>query len=396
MNNRRLYWMTRVLMLAVLAVASGRTFAADEKLSEAELLEKVQSINPAPYAELVSDRLCISLPSKHVRKLDNPTEQMEFWDSIVADHDELAGHAYLRNFADRINIDVQISIGAAHSGYPIQGYSLWNIVDLEQLRETGSWGWFHELGHEAQSRPDKAWGPNNYYAFDGSIECTVNIYSTHARDMHGIKSPGGWGWTSYPIKVMQKALSVAEDPAKNYAGVGVGTKLAMCLQLRDAFGWETWQEVLRGYNRDYDKGVIEGKWSDQRKRDELLFRFSRASGHDLTRWFTECWGVEASDEAVAKVAELGLPSWMPAIGGIDGVQTVEGGEKEFDLAGNVLSMDGVAEIVNVTQPEHGKLTEKREGLWVYTPKPGYSGKDSFTYSVKSSTGHIATSTIRPG
>lgn len=349
---------------------------------------------PAPYAELVCDHLCISLPSKYIRELDNPSELMRFWDKTVAGHDWLGGHSHLRKFPDRINIDVQISVGAAHSGYPAQGNHAWGLIDLEHLRRDGSWGWFHELGHEAQTRPDKRWRHNNYYTFDGSIECTVNLYSSHARDMHGVRGRSGWGWTSYPELVMRRALSVVADPEKSYASVGVGKKLAMMLQLRDAFGWDTWHEVLGGYTRDFDKGVISGRWGDQRKRDEFLLRFSKACGHDLTRWMRDYWGVAVSDEAVAKLAELGLPDWLPAAGGIQGVQKVGSGGCEFDLAGSLLSFDGKAEIVSVEQPENGRLEELSQGVWRYIPDPGFDGVDSFSYEVKSSTGHISSAVVR--
>jgi len=362
--------------------------------SDKEWVEKIRDY-PAPYAELVCDHLCISLPSKYVRDLHNPTELMQFWDKTVAGHDWLGGHAHLRKFPDRINIDVQISIGAAHSGYPAQGNQAWGLLDLDHLRREGSWGWFHELGHEAQTRPDKRWPYDNYYTFDGSIECTVNLYSSHARDIHGIKSRPGWGWTSYPEQVMRKALDVVRDPEKTYASVGVGQKLAMMLQLRDAFGWNAWQEVLGGYTRDFDNGVISGRWSDQRKRDEFLLRFSKVCGHDLTRWLRDYWKVAVSDQAVAKVAELGLPEWLPATGGIQGVQKVAAEGCEFDLGGSLLSFDGKAKLLSVEQPEQGVLEELAEGVWRYLPRDGFAGEDSFSYKVQSSTGHISTVVVRP-
>lgn len=362
--------------------------------SDEEWIDNIRDY-PAPYAELVCEHLCISLPSKYIRNLDNPTELMRFWDKTVAGHDWLGGHAHLRKFPDRINIDVQISVGAAHSGYPTQGNKAWGLLDLDHLLREGSWGWFHELGHEAQARPDKRWPHDNYYTFDGSIECTVNLYSSHARDMHGIKGRSGWGWTSYPELVMRKALEVVEDPEKSYASVGVAHKLAMMLQLRDAFGWDTWAEVLSGYTRDFDKGAISGRWSDQRKRDEFLLRFSQACGHDLTRWMRDYWKVAVSDQAVAKVAELDLPEWLPATGGIQGVANVETDGHEFDLGGSLLSFDGKAELVSVEQPRNGRLEEVGQGVWRYSPAPGFTGRDSFSYTVRSSSGHKATAVVEP-
>ncbi len=312
--------------------------------TDEEWIDSIRDL-PAPYAELVADRIAISLPSKHIRDLDSPTEVLEFWDRTVGYHDDLAGHGHLRTFADRINIDVQIMAGAAHAGYPTQGTRLWRLLDIEAVLESGSWGWFHELGHEAQTRPDKAWRVNNYYTFDGGVECTVNIFSTHAQDRHGIRYEGGWGWTGCPTLVMQRAQRVADDSEACFATTDVGTKLAMCLQLRDAFGWETWKKVLRGYNEDFDNGVIQGNWGDQKKRDEFLYRFSKAAEHDLSRWFVEYWRVRVSEKGLQRVEELDLPEWMPAVGGISGVRNVSGPHYEMDLDGTALSFDESAALV---------------------------------------------------
>lgn len=360
--------------------------------TDQEWIESIRDL-PAPYAELVADRIAISLPSRYVRNLESPSEVLEFWDRTVGYHDDLAGHGHLRTFADRINIDVQIAAGAAHAGYPTQGTRLWRLLDIDAIMESGSWGWFHELGHEAQTRPDKAWRVNNYYTFDGGVECTVNIFSTHAQDRHGIRYTGGWGWTGCPTLVMRRALRVAANPDSSFATTDVGTKLAMCLQLRDGFGWETWQEVLRGYNEDFDNGLIQGNWTNQRKRDEFLYRFSKAAGHDLGRWFSQYWRVGVSEEALQRVADLTLPEWMPAVGGVSGVRNVTGSDYELDLAGTALSFDGVAEVIEVRQPRNGTVATTDNGTWVYTAASDFSGLDEFEFDVKSSTGHIFTHTV---
>ena len=115
---------------------------------------------PAPFAEMISEHAIISLPSSLIRTLDNPTAVMTFWNDVVRLQDELGSHSTRRYMAERINIDVQVSYGYLHAGYPTQGptVSAENLMNLDHLRATGSWGWFHELGHEAQRRPDKSWG----------------------------------------------------------------------------------------------------------------------------------------------------------------------------------------------------------------------------------------------
>ncbi len=212
-------------------------------------------------------------------------------------------------------------------------------------------------------------------------------------DRHGIRHRGGWVWVSCPTRVMERARAIVTNPEARYATGDNGCKLSMHLQLREGFGWATWQEVLRGYNEDFDNGVIEGRWSDEKKRDAFLYRFSRAAGHDLSRWFTEYWRVGASEEGLRRVAEMQLPEWMPAVGGIAAVDVTSGSSHELDLAGAALSFDGVAEIVQVRQPRNGTLRETDRGTWMYMPNAGFVGVDSFEHGVRSSTGHVYVHTV---
>ncbi len=329
---------------------------------------------PAPYAELESEHCTISLPSSMVDAVDGMTAVMEHWDDVVRFQDELANHGDLRAMAERINVDVQISVGLLHAGYPTQGpdWASTAIPDIDVLEQTGSWGWYHELGHEAQRRPDKSWGWDNPYTFDGAVEATVNIFTSYAYDQHGQPSRGGWSWTGDRIEVMRRALAATE--AGTFAEVGVGDKLAMFLQLRDGWGWESWTDVFTAYNE-----ATEQPADTQAERDTFLARWTDATAHDLTGFFNTNWGLAANppdtDEA--------LPPWLPAMGGIEGtfVATPGGEALAWDLQGEALSFDGVA-VLDVDD----ELTDGGDGTWSWTP-PDEPATDAFTYSVTSSTGH---------
>jgi MYXO-CTERM domain-containing protein len=351
-----------------------------------------QRDNPAPFAEFESPRLAISLPSSMIRDLENPTALMTFWDEVVALQDALGTHAALRTNAERINIDVQVSVGYLHAGYPTQGPTVSGpeIVDLARLRHGGSWGWFHELGHEAQRRPDKSWPWNNAYTFDGSVECTVNLFTSYAYDELGIPTRGGWSWTGGRVDVMRRALGATAGGT--YASVGVGDKLAMHLQLRDHFGWIAYRDALTLYNADALDALPQ---ADPDKRDLFLVRMSEAVGHDLGPFFVDVWGLEVTAESRAAVAVL--PEWMPALGGIEGrFESTPGTPLVFDLAGEALAHDGVADLGGVTEPEHGTLEDDGFGRFTYTPDPGFEGTDAFEYTVVSSTGHAVVSRIEIG
>jgi len=105
---------------------------------------------PAPFAELESEHVAISLPSAMVDTTDDMEAVMEHWDLVVTHQDALANHGDLRAMAERINVDVQISGGLLHAGYPTQGpdWASAEIPDTDALDAAGSWGWYHELGYK--------------------------------------------------------------------------------------------------------------------------------------------------------------------------------------------------------------------------------------------------------
>lgn len=64
-----------------------------------------------------------------------------------------------------------------------------------------------------------------------------------------------------------------------------------------------------------------------------------------------------------------------------------------DILSNDIDQDGdQLTIVDTTQPLNGVLIQS-EGFYVYTPDPGYSGADFFTYAVDDGNGNIVTATV---
>ena len=91
---------------------------------------------------------------------------------------ELATRPIERERPERYVVDVQISAGYMHSGYPIMTHDdvAAALVDLEKLMHQGHggvWGFYHELGHNHQSRD---------WTFDGTSEVTVNLFTLYVFD----------------------------------------------------------------------------------------------------------------------------------------------------------------------------------------------------------------------
>ncbi|MCA9260612.1 MAG: M60 family metallopeptidase, partial [Planctomycetales bacterium] len=211
-----------------------------------------QRDNPAPYAELVSEGVAMSVPSAWIRDLDDPTALMTYWNEATAREDYVGALETFRSGPERFNVDVQISAGLLHAGYPIQGptWASEELVDLESLLREGNWGYFHELGHEMQRRPDERYGNDNAYTFPGDVEVTVNIFANAALEAMVAEPPlSGWGWSAYPKEVMLRASQTVHDAAA--VGFDAKDPYPFYFQLADGFGWDAYRQVFAGYHDDF-------------------------------------------------------------------------------------------------------------------------------------------------
>ena len=256
--------------------------------------------HPAPWAELASPHVILSVPSEVIRDLDDPEALMKFWDRVVAAQDDLAGTAHDRVRPERIALDEQISAGYMHSGYPIMAHlDVKNtIVNLKELATKGNWGFFHELGHNHQSGD---------WTFEGTGEVTVNIFSLFTMETVVGQGPGAGHGAVAPDKVQKNILK--------HLGAGVPYEtwksdpflaLVIYMQLREGFGWETFKRVFAEYRT---LPADQRPKTDDQKRDEWMIRFSQAAGKNLGPLF-QTWGIPVSTEARKKIAHL--PTWLPA------------------------------------------------------------------------------------
>lgn len=254
--------------------------------------------HPAPWAELASDKVVVTVPAEHVRDLDDPAEVMAVWDRVLDACADLRARPRDRERPERIVADVEISAGYMHAGYPIMTHldAAATMVSARKLRG-GAWGLYHELGHNHQ---DKSW------TFGGTGEVTCNLFTLYVYEtVCGIGVDDARKNLS-PEKRRERIRKhlVAGAPFDQWQRDPF-LALMMYVQLREAFGWQPFIDVFAEYDR-----MPAGRRpkTDAQKRDQWMIRVSRRVGRDLGPFF-EAWGVPVSDAARAEVA--GLPGWMP-------------------------------------------------------------------------------------
>ncbi len=258
---------------------------------------------PAPYGVLASSNFVCVLTKKDIEDADlrEPARLMKWWCRVIELQDELAARLKPRTSAEMVNVDVQIGYGAAYAGYPVQAYDKhWdNLADVDVLTEQGSWGNFHELGHNHQ-RP--------WWTFDGDTEVTVNVFSTYCmRLLSSTSNEKGWRWTINPEEIRIRANKLTSE--KTYTTMeSVADRLVFWIQLADEFGWEVYRTAFEGYERDAAQHPDRLPATNQEKMDQWCLRFSNAAGHNLYGFMHDVWGIPISSKVNDQLKSL--PDWV--------------------------------------------------------------------------------------
>jgi len=250
---------------------------------------------PAPWGELETRKIVLTLPASVLRTLEDPVALMKTWDETLDLVADLAAIPKDRPRAERIVCDEQISAGYMHSGYPIMTWLDMppRLVSDAHMRK-GDWGIGHELGHNHQV-PD--------WKFEGTGEVTCNLFTMYVIDRIGGTKPAN-GRVGLPV--------VAEKFAKYTAGgkpdfakwkADPFLALAMYVQLQHAFGWDAYKKVFAEY-RALPAG--ERPKANGDRMDQWMVRFSKTVNRNLGPFF-QAWGVPVTEPALASIAKL--PAW---------------------------------------------------------------------------------------
>ena len=251
---------------------------------------------PGPWAELETDKVIVSVPSTLVRELDDPEELLKVWDQVLDAAADLATISRERARPERYVADVDISVGYMHSGYPIMTHldAAAYMASADALR-AGTWGLFHELGHNHQESD---------WTFDGTVEVTCNLFSLYLMEQVANKPVGGGhDALEHRARSIGKHLALGAPFERWQSEPFVA--LEMYIQMREAFGWETYKKVFAEYRalpREQRPST------ELEKRDQWMVRMSKVSGKNLGPFF-QAWGVPTSEAARASIASL--PTWMP-------------------------------------------------------------------------------------
>ncbi|AQT67148.1 hypothetical protein STSP2_00289 [Anaerohalosphaera lusitana] len=325
---------------------------------------------PAPFAELVSDNMIISLSKDKVTNLEDPEALMEFWEQGLTAQDDLAGLTGNRTRQTRMYSMIQTAWGSGYAGYPIGAWN-WDFANLQSLEQGYCWGQYHETGHLHQS---------GYWTDGRTGEVTVNIFSMVGIEAACDSGQAGTGWS----RMWDTDSRVDEYRNARLAGgfdeVGVGTRLVMYAQLRFAFGWDAFKQTFQTYHDDQQNASWKLPTNDQEEWDQFMTRFSRVVGFDLSPFFIN-WDFGVSQTAINSLSDL--PAWNMVETKPDSATVTQGKSVVLpDVAANDYSFDGTLNVTGYEDPANGTVTDNGDGTFTYTPDPGFEGQETLTYIIE--------------
>jgi hypothetical protein len=262
---------------------------------EAEWNETIRNF-PGPWAEFASDKLVITIPSADAQTIDYPAALMTFWDAILDAMADLEGSPHDRVRPERFVMDRQISLGWMHSGYPLMGHvtGVMDLIDIVTIQDNGSWGPFHELGHNHQYMP---------WILPGTTETTCNLWSVYISEHHlGLDLGTGHEALNTETRAQRMADYLATGP--DFSQWSVWTALETYLQLKEAFGWEIYQTLFPEY-RGLDPTEIPA--DNTARINEWVRRSAWAVGKDLGPFYVS-WGFPVDQWVLDEIAAL--PPWL--------------------------------------------------------------------------------------
>lgn len=284
--------------------------------------KEIQRLHPAPWADFMSDRYMMTLPTSWIYAYEDPTALMKDWDVRMNVVSKLLGKKEVRNNQVLYNIvDTSLYSDAFGIGYPTgnNGYmpsdatngnnKSWLLTPGKGFSDVE----FHELGH-AQLFSD----------FDGEGEASVNLLAVAvANQLYGINIDAGLGrsmngtphigrevaavnWMVTQNFRLGKAMDItsSEKNEVRYQQRGY----AKYVEVAALFGWGALESFYAEEERVAQQKLTKAGGM-LAKDDSRILRMSIAAKVDLTP-LIHFWGVQPKNAAAlaAAIATANLPS----------------------------------------------------------------------------------------
>ena len=355
-----------------IVTVTGAVEAPYFKLGETTDAEWVAGIRDrgTPFGVLDSPEATLVIDSDmYLRTLSDPQDVMTEWDYFCGKVREF--YAYDAGRQLPVHHDYYAAGGV--STYP-QSYGRGsNITNAEDLQSSSYALTLHEYGHICDS------GNIIFYEFG---ETSPNMGGKWMQEVHRKYS---WKQELTVGRINNYFRMQADDLWNHYNHYAVDVKGTPFDLLSDEFGPALIKDSVAALT------AASGLSTSQDKIDAWATELSSRTGYNMTDFFAS-WQLVVSASAQTNLSQYA--DWMPVERVAESL-TVEAGQAVVfnDPSSNDFSYDGGLTLTGVGQPSNGVVASNGDGTYTYTPNGGFTGSDSFTYTVTNATGNVFTSTI---
>ncbi|SHK49015.1 PA14 domain-containing protein, partial [Rubritalea squalenifaciens DSM 18772] len=355
-----------------IVTVTGAVEAPYFKLGETTDAEWVAGIRDrgTPFGVLDSPEATLVIDSDmYLRTLSDPQDVMTEWDYFCGKVREF--YAYDAGRQLPVHHDYYAAGGV--STYP-QSYGRGsNITNAEDLQSSSYALTLHEYGHICDS------GNIIFYEFG---ETSPNMGGKWMQEVHRKYS---WKQELTVGRINNYFRMQADDLWNHYNHYAVDVKGTPFDLLSDEFGPALIKDTVAALT------AASGLSTSQDKIDAWATELSARTGYNMTDFFAS-WQLVVSASAQTNLSQYA--DWMP-VERVSESLTVEAGQAVVfnDPSSNDFSYDGGLTLTGVGQPSNGTVAPNGDGTYTYTPNGGFTGSDSFTYTVTNATGNVFTSTI---
>ena len=240
--------------------------------------------------ELEVPGIIFTIPRTTIDSLQPDMESLAHqWKEIMEVFFEMEG--YVMPTAQRYVTDVEISLGSAHSGYPIMDVPLETyLFDMsggpDTLNSGEAWGCFHEIGHNVQ---DSRWTPT------GLTETTCNIFAQYVNEKLFNRKPRGVNhWYTEQFRADDR---VFEDLTN-------GPLLNIFMIVQEECGWDTFKRFFKFYIEELPLTLSPN--TVQNKYSTIVTVLSKSCNKNLVPFF-QWWNWPVLNATIEETKDL--PVW---------------------------------------------------------------------------------------
>ena len=282
--------------------------------ADADWNEQVRKTS-VPFFELVGSRVVFTLETEKLAQqpISSPTELMTLWDNTIKqvywdwyglteDNPDIKNRAPVNQW--RIVHDVQPSVGAQHSGFPVVAMNTMayfrQAVVPDQVK-TQNWGTFHELGHNMQM--------HNTWTFAGNGEVSNNLFNFKNAQINNVRHSNELrSWNAALPFVQKDSFSKRWDGTASWPGSTVApvnpsddAKMSFYTQIFEKYGYAFMTYLCTAARNARFTSI-----DDQSKIDFYYERLCEFTKTDMYRFMRE-WGLTVSTTSRKVIADKGYP-----------------------------------------------------------------------------------------